>query len=191
MQSFLQSRTIRRQVQAQILVRQHAHGRDLNRDNNLQPGYEVRANATDPDPHAVSADLAEPEQSPLDPNGSATLDGTADSDAEAGGIARDITRTLTGVAVVHGHKAKPDGPIFVVSWHGSDDPSNPKHWSTLRRAVVTFEVSLISAVMIIASSITSAVLPQAADDFGVSKVVESLATGTSPKTPKRVLKHES
>lgn len=180
MQSFKQSRTIRRQVQAHIQTRQYTHGQALNRANS-QPGHETRANATDPDPNVVSADSVEGIPRPLDPNESQTFNETADTDAEAGGGAladdQDITRTLTGVVVVHGHKIKPNGPIFVVSWHGPNDPSNPRTWSTFRRAVITVEVGLISAVMMIASSITSVVLPQAADEFGISKVVESLATG--------------
>lgn len=183
MQSFLQSRAIRRQVEAHIQRRQYAHGQALSPDNS-QFSHEIRANATNADPNVVRADSAEGISNPLEPNESPTLDETADTDAEAGGGElsddQDITRTLTGVVVVHGHKIKPNGPIFVVSWHGPDDPSNPRTWSTFRRAVITVEVGLISAVMMIASSITSVVLPQAADDFGVSKVVESLATGISP-----------
>lgn len=190
----MQSRTIRRQVQAHIQRRQYTHGQVLNPDDS-QPGHEIRANITSPDPNVVSADSAEETPSPLDPNKSPTLDETADTDAEAGGGAlsddQDITRTLTGVVVVHGHKIKPNGPIFVVSWHGPDDPSNPRTWSTFRRAVITVEVGLISAVMMIASSITSVVLPQAADDFGVSKVVESLATGIYPSPSMRVLAEAS
>lgn len=179
----MQSRTICRQVEAHIQRRQYAHGQVLNQDIS-QPDHEIRTDTTNPDPNAVRADPADVIPSPLDPKESSTPDETADTDAEAGGGElsddQDIARTLTGVVVVHGHKIKPNGPIFVVSWHGPDDPSNPRTWSTFRRAVITVEVGLISAVMMIASSITSVVLPQAADDFGVSKVVESLATGISP-----------
>ncbi|RSL70859.1 hypothetical protein CEP53_001734 [Fusarium sp. AF-6] len=69
-----------------------------------------------------------------------------------------------------------DGTIFVVTWQGEDDKLNPRNWSVVKRIVVTFEVSLISAAVVIASSIDATAL-QAAEEFGVSHVVESLAKG--------------
>ncbi|KAI8713573.1 MFS domain-containing protein [Fusarium sp. LHS14.1] len=69
------------------------------------------------------------------------------------------------------------GPIFIVSWEGPDDPLNPRNWSVTERVMVTLQVGLISAAVGAASGIDATALPQAAKEFGVSDVVESLATG--------------
>lgn len=68
--------------------------------------------------------------------------------------------------------------IFVVGWAGSDDDLMPRKWSLVRRVGVTLQISLIGLVLTAASGIDATVLPQAAEDLGVSKVAESLATGT-------------
>jgi hypothetical protein len=72
------------------------------------------------------------------------------------------------------------GPIFIVSWEGPDDPLNPRNWSVTKRVMVTLQVGLISAAVGAASGIDATALPQAAKEFGVSDVVESLATGKTP-----------
>ncbi|KAL6354967.1 hypothetical protein LRP88_12325 [Fusarium phalaenopsidis] len=69
------------------------------------------------------------------------------------------------------------GPIFIVSWDGPDDPLNPRNWSVIKRVMVTLQVGLISTAVGAASGIDATALPQAAKEFGVSDVVESLATG--------------
>ncbi|KAJ3457792.1 hypothetical protein MRS44_014933 [Fusarium solani] len=69
------------------------------------------------------------------------------------------------------------GPIFIVSWEGPDDPLNPRNWSVTKRVIVTLQVGLISAAVGAAFGIDATALPQAAKEFGVSDVVESLATG--------------
>lgn len=69
--------------------------------------------------------------------------------------------------------------VFVVAW-SENDHANPRTWSWSRRALYTVNVSFISFACMVASSIDSAVAPQAAAAFGVSPVVESLATGKSP-----------
>ncbi|KAK9311421.1 major facilitator superfamily domain-containing protein [Lipomyces starkeyi] len=69
------------------------------------------------------------------------------------------------------------GSVFIVGWDGEGDPANPHNFSKTRRVVTTLIVSSIAFVVGMASSIDSAVLRQAAADFGVSEVAESLATG--------------
>jgi hypothetical protein len=67
--------------------------------------------------------------------------------------------------------------VFVVGWEGKDDPLNPRNHSTISRVLATLILATIGFVVIAASSIDTAVLPQASAEFGVSEVVESLATG--------------
>lgn len=67
--------------------------------------------------------------------------------------------------------------VFVVGWNGDDDPDNPHNWSQSKKARVVLTVGLLAFAVTLASSIDSGVIPQAAKEFGVSEVVESLATG--------------
>ncbi|KAF2801608.1 major facilitator superfamily transporter [Mytilinidion resinicola] len=69
------------------------------------------------------------------------------------------------------------GHVFVVGWDGEDDPMNPHNFSQLVRVGTTLMVAAIAFVVTASSSIDAAILPQAAAEFGVSEVVEALATG--------------
>lgn len=69
-----------------------------------------------------------------------------------------------------------DSLVFVVAWC-ENDPANPRNWSRLKRILCTINVSLMAFSCMVASSIDSAVAPQAAATFGVSAVVESIPTG--------------
>lgn len=70
-----------------------------------------------------------------------------------------------------------DGNVFVVGYEGDNDPNNPHNWSTLVRIRCTLLIACIGCVVGFASSIDSSALPEAAEEFGVSEVVESMATG--------------
>lgn len=70
-----------------------------------------------------------------------------------------------------------DGNVFVVGYEGDDDPNNPHNWSNFTRIRCTLTIAMIGVVVGFASAIDSAALPQAARDFHVSEIVESLATG--------------
>lgn len=70
-----------------------------------------------------------------------------------------------------------DGKVFVVGWDGEHDPMNPYNHSTPSRVITTLMVAAVSFVVTVASSIDSAILSQASEEFGVSEVTESLATG--------------
>lgn len=71
-----------------------------------------------------------------------------------------------------------NGQVFVVGWNGDADSFNPHNFSQIKKARTVFTVALVGLAVSMASSIDTAVLPQAADEFGVSAVVESLATAT-------------
>ncbi|CAO2648281.1 Nn.00g075480.m01.CDS01 [Neocucurbitaria sp. VM-36] len=87
---------------------------------------------------------------------------------------------LTGIAVrdrladQHGVDA---GQIFIVGFEGDNDPMKPHNWSHARRMCATVMVAAIACVVGAASSIDSPATSKAAQEFGVSEVVEILATG--------------
>ncbi|KAJ9632109.1 hypothetical protein H2203_000510 [Taxawa tesnikishii (nom. ined.)] len=70
-----------------------------------------------------------------------------------------------------------EGNVFIVGYEGEKDPLNPHNWGYGIRMWITFQVAAIGFVVGVASSIDSSALPHAAREFGVSEVVESLATG--------------
>lgn len=88
-------------------------------------------------------------------------------------------RTLTGINVRSrttnegGHDR---GKVFIVGYQGDDDLLNPHNWSITKRMSVTTLVALIGLIVGVASSIDSAALDQAAKEFKVTEVTESLAT---------------
>lgn len=109
----------------------------------------------------------------------------------------DATRTLSRVATAHSigtrlgvaltgiavrdrrtNEGGPDaGKVFVVAFEGDHDPSKPQNWSYTRRMCATAMIALIGFVVGVASSIDSPATSRAAQEFGVSDVVEILATG--------------
>lgn len=69
------------------------------------------------------------------------------------------------------------GKVFVVGYEGPRDILNPHNWSRLTRISATINIAAIGWIVGFASSIDSAILPQATAEFGVGDVTESLATG--------------
>lgn len=89
-----------------------------------------------------------------------------------------LGNVLTGVEVrKRSTREGGDGNVFVVGWHGEDDPSDPHNWSYTKRISYTGIIAGIGCVVGFASSIDSSALPEASAEFGVSEVAESLATG--------------
>ncbi|KAI0411889.1 major facilitator superfamily domain-containing protein [Xylaria grammica] len=66
---------------------------------------------------------------------------------------------------------------YEVGWTDEDDKFNPKQWSTATRLGSTSLVCIVAFFATSASSIDSVIIARAAAEFGVSHVVESLATG--------------
>lgn len=89
-----------------------------------------------------------------------------------------LGRTLTGIEVRRRktHEGG-EGNVFVVGYEGPNDPMNPKSWSRTKRFAVTFSVASIGCVVGLASAIDSSAVKEASAEFGVSEVVESMATG--------------
>lgn len=98
--------------------------------------------------------------------------GTTEVESDA-----DFGPTLDGIEVRDRTTKEGKGSlVFVVGW-AEKDAANPKTWSYVRRFVATEIVGLIAFACMVASSIDSAVAPQAAEEFHVAPVVESFATG--------------
>ena len=104
--------------------------------------------------------------------------------ATQGSMGTNLGTALTGINVrdrttqegrsdptVHGNK------VFVVGYEGDRDSLNPHNWSYGTRIWATVNIAFIGWVVGFASSVDSAALVQASEDFGVDEVVESLATG--------------
>ncbi|KAF2102140.1 MFS general substrate transporter, partial [Rhizodiscina lignyota] len=67
--------------------------------------------------------------------------------------------------------------VFVVGYQGPDDPMNPHNWGYGIRIFATIMVAAVAFVVSVAASIDSTAVHEAAAEFGVSQVTESLATG--------------
>jgi len=102
--------------------------------------------------------------------------------------------TLTGIHVRdRATKEGGNGKVFVVGYEGDNDIMNPHNWSRATRFGAMYvllprevkawltkdriNVAMIGWIVGFASSVDSAALEQAAKEFGVGKVTESLATG--------------
>lgn len=66
---------------------------------------------------------------------------------------------------------------IVVEFEPTYDPMNPRDWSFGKRLMVTIVVSFMGVIVGWSSSIDSGIIPQYAEEFGVSEVVASLSTG--------------
>jgi hypothetical protein len=125
---------------------------------------------------------------------------TSDSDDTIGAEARGPTptgdlekcyseatalgRVLTGVHVRDRRASEgAGGQVFLVGWDGPEDRLNPRNWSVGKRVVVTVLISMIGVVVAVGSGIDATVIPQAAEELGVSEVAESLATGEPTPLP--------
>ena len=92
-----------------------------------------------------------------------------------------LGRAMTGVQIrKRSTKEGGEGDVFIVGYHNDKDPLNPHNWGYGVRIWITFLVASIGFVVGFASSVDSMALPQAAAEFGVSEVAESLATGRYP-----------
>ena len=65
----------------------------------------------------------------------------------------------------------------MVGYEGDNDPLNLHSWSYWTKAIVMMMIAAFEFVVGVASSIDSSAIREAAAEFGVSEVAESLATG--------------
>ncbi|THZ29081.1 MFS general substrate transporter [Aureobasidium pullulans] len=97
------------------------------------------------------------------------------------GLSRSGTalgRILTGIKVRKREEHEGgEGNVFIVDYHGETDQMNPHNWGWGIRLWITFMVASIGFVVGVASSIDSVAIQPASQEFGISEVAESLATG--------------
>jgi MFS family permease len=203
MQSFLQYRRFRRNIQRQ-LERDRARSGSFKRAQygNSQPV------ATPPDESQLAdidvekdleKDIKNNAPSPLEPTTSASSSSTAvhsnDEIAEDLNVEIDpslvrmvTTRrtigtqlgiSLTGIDVRSRttNEGKELGKVFVVGYEGENDSLNPHNWAFSTRILATLNLAAITLVVGMASSIDSAAIPQISSEFRVSPDVSALATG--------------
>lgn len=176
MQSILQYRRIGRAVDKQLAVEQNLEKGKSADLANLHPASQHPIQSSIPPARPESAtDLEE--------------DGIDSNLGRVGTIASVKTqysrRTALGHALngIHARDRTTNegkgSKVFVVGWEGEQDPLNPRNWSVLSRLLTTILLGSISFIVGVAASADTSILPQAASEFGVSSVVESLAIGTS------------
>jgi hypothetical protein len=198
MQSFLQYRRFRATLQAQLernnlRTTQNDLDHDTGKKESLSPETSSSDGAREPDlerGHALRNITEESEEKEALPRESHETE--LEKEEEHGHnpeniLSRTTTqqsqgtalgRTLTGIEVRRRktHEGG-EGNVFVVGYEGPNDPMNPKSWSRTKRFAVTFSVASIGCVVGLASSIDSSAVKEAAAEFHVSEVVESMATG--------------
>jgi hypothetical protein len=198
MQSFLQYRRFRATLQAQLernnlRTTQNDLDHDTGKKESLSPETSSSDGAHEPDlerGHALRNITEESEEKEDLPRESHETE--LEKEEEQGHIPENtlsrtttqqsqgtaLGRTLTGIEVRRRktHEGG-EGNVFVVGYEGPNDPMNPKSWSRTKRFAVTFSVASIGCVVGLASSIDSSAVKEAAAEFHVSEVVESMATG--------------
>ena len=104
--------------------------------------------------------------------------------ATQGSMGTNLGTALTGINVRdrstkegRNDPSVPGCKVFVVGYEGDRDSLNPHNWSYGTRIWATVNIAFIGGIVGFASSVDSAALVQASEDFGVSEVAESLATG--------------
>ena len=102
-------------------------------------------------------------------------------DAEGHGFDDETRERMAGISICRwktSESGEEEGDtLFVVGLEGPGDALNAQSWSLLKRAMAMLQVTLIACTCSFSCSIDSQVLMPAAADFGVSPLVESLATG--------------
>ncbi|CAD0095794.1 unnamed protein product [Aureobasidium vineae] len=113
--------------------------------------------------------------------GSADLARVSTTKSGRSGLSRSGTalgRILTGVKVRKREEHEGgEGNVFIVDFQGDQDDLNPHNWGWGIRLWITFMVASIGFVVGVASSIDSVAIQPASQEFGISEVAESLATG--------------
>jgi multidrug resistance protein len=94
-------------------------------------------------------------------------------------LSREMTkrRTRASGRITTNEKPPEREKVFVVGYESESDTLNPHNWSYTTRIFATIMIAWIGFIVGFASSVDSAALTQAAEEFGVSEVTESLATG--------------
>lgn len=68
-------------------------------------------------------------------------------------------------------------PVLVVDWDAPDDTQNPRNWPFKQKLCPLLMVSLLALLVGACAPIDSPIIPDAAAEFHVSTLVESLSVG--------------
>lgn len=176
MQSILQYRKIGLAVQKQLLRDEEKRSATI--ATGLEQENSKPKTTADAPASGSSSDFLESDSPQEDGNG---------DEEKASGVEKTRTRLSERIALGRAFTGilernptvseSRESRVFVVGWAGKNDPLNPKNLSPFLRVITTAIVGAIAFIVTVASSIDIAVLPQAAAEFGVSEVVESIATG--------------
>ncbi|KAI9706157.1 MAG: hypothetical protein M1820_004918 [Bogoriella megaspora] len=197
MQSLLQYRRFGEAVKAQQERDRHKAEAIVRGYRNSVPGHQdssssLPSNGEEKGFEEIDLEKADHHHGPSSPEGTESSnddDANRDEDlhAQLSRLATAQTKksqqTALGVALTGIHVRQRStreggtGKVFVVGYESDTDPLNPHNWSKVKRFAVTFLVAGIGFVVGVASSIDSSALTEAAQEFGVSEVVESMATG--------------
>ena len=91
---------------------------------------------------------------------------------------RQVTRQLRSTRIEPSHVSSGEKrTVLVVTFESEKDSMNPHNWPQAKKWSATALISLICFTVGFASSVDSAAITEAATDFGISVVTESLATG--------------
>ncbi|KAJ5752644.1 major facilitator superfamily domain-containing protein [Penicillium odoratum] len=164
MQAYFQHRRIKLAVEQQYQLSNHL--KSVHSDSTI---------AIDPEPTLDATE--EPSHNPLQRLQAVSIPEVS-IHVNASTVLKEAAQ-FPGVSIQQ-HGTTPSGDpeyVFLVEWANEDGKLNPRNFTTGKRVGVTLVVSALSFVVGIASSIDTAVLPQASQDLHVSEVVESIATG--------------
>lgn len=133
----------------------------------------------------AASDLANSQQSgaPLSPSAS-TSDTVAEGGEElkrertaasiASGPYRDQRADIEQQAELQRTKSEPIVPqktndgLILVDWYTTDDPENPRNWSSLKKSYIVFVICLYTWVTYVAGSVYAFAEPGIVEHFGVS-----------------------
>lgn len=160
MQSYLQYRTLCQRLEAKLERAKARGSNEVSTDNDDLAEHYLQRPPSTPDSnntHTTSQHLTTSE----------TLHQTGTNLAA---VLSGVDFRNAGESTAHFSKA------FVVKFDSHKDPMNPQNWSLTKRALCILNIGVLTLIVGSAASIDSAVIPQAAAEFGVSEIVEALAT---------------
>ncbi|KAL2219667.1 major facilitator superfamily domain-containing protein [Thermoascus aurantiacus ATCC 26904] len=195
MQSYLQYRGFRRQLETQIVQEDQEKpskpdGRGDSQDRGVSPGEEGRTGRSRNVgrsrtlricPHSERLDM-EPTGDIDQADFQTEIEGNVSTINTREAMGNTVSLTVRGVEVPPTQTATNDIPggddkMLVVSFEGEDDPMDPHNWTLPRRLVCTFIVCLTGAAVEFGTVIDSPHMEQAAQGVGTQLEPRYLLTG--------------
>ena len=153
----------------------------------LLPFADQRGDYVIPSRYTSSATVAQPSTSPAEPsrmqtNGLANQQDGSTLVDEAGvvhtkyveGEKLDVSALETNASPETLSPEQVSIYPFLVDWDGSNDPANPRNWSTSKRMFVAFQICFMTTAVYIGSAIYTSSIESIMQEFGVIQVVATL-----------------